>query len=456
MKNRLPSWSRQLKIRHGGVVRKIALDTGAGCPNRDGLYRGGCLFCDSRGGGSGAFLEGRSLEEQILSGLAWIRKRHQTDRVILYFQSYSATYAPFEVFRKQTEEALTLARGAGAQVMGLSVGTRPDLVDDDILDYLLLLKRSGLEIWLELGIQTLDDTGLRYLRRGHDSVCSLEACARARSRGIDVCAHLIAGIPGERHNQLALSAERLSREGARGFKFHPLHVLAHTELEKLYLRGEFLPPSLEDYIETLAEALEVLGPQREIQRLTADARSPHLIAPQWIADKARVLQSCEKRLDRPVAPLIRLAGKEEAPALSETALRSFRDTVAPLYEERGRETFANFASPAPIARRFEEGSVFFAAIRREQVRAMAELRPPAHLAMLFVDGDERGQGTGRALIEAVKDAIVSTPSLLQRSKSLTVNASPNSVSFYRRQGFIGEGEKQADGIRFVPMTLDIP
>ncbi len=446
-----PTWSEQLRTRHGGPVCEITLDMEAECPHRERLTRGDCLLCDSHGGDTGAFLKGQNLKGQILSGLDVARRRFHTDRVILYFQSHSTTCVAFDAFKNRINEALVIAEEAGAIVVGLSVGTRPDLVVEDVLNHLIALGGSGLEVWLELDIQTLDDAGLRYLRRDHDSRCSLDACAKARRKGIALCAHLISGIPGERKDQLARSAERLSQEGVRGYKFHPLHVLTDTELETLFRRGEFNPPSLERYVEAVALALEVLNPEAEIQRLTADVRPPRLIAPQWITAKPRVLQALTDRLSRPVPALVRRAAKGESQALSEVALHSFFDSIAPLYEAEGRESFSHFAAPSRIAQRFDSGSLFLVALRKGQIRAMAELRPPAHLAMLFVDGDERGQGTGRALIKAIKDEILSSS---KTAGHLTVNASPNAVSFYRRQGFLGNDEQTIDGIRFFPMTLE--
>ncbi|QVL37267.1 TIGR01212 family radical SAM protein [Aminirod propionatiphilus] len=453
MTERRPSWAEQLKARHGGPVRKIALDAGSGCPNREGLLRGGCLFCDERGGGSGAFLRGLSLADQIRSGLHVARRRFGTDRVILYFQSYSATNVPLETFRATLGEALILAEEEGASVVGLSVGTRPDLVPDAVLDLLSFWTQKGLEVWLELGVQTLDEKGLLFLRRGHDGASSLDACRRARHRNLKVCAHLIAGLPGEKPHQLALSAERLFREGVAGFKFHPLHVLKGTALELLYKGGTFQPLTLEVYVDRVALALEALPDEIEIQRLTADAREPHLVAPGWIAEKPRFLRALADRLDAPLSPLIRPLNPEEIADAAALVRETFLAEVAPLFPEEGIETFLSFVDEEALAGRLASGHLLFAAVRKGRRTGVAELTPSGHLALLFVDLSDSRRGTGRALVEAVRESALS---LEARPETITVNASPNAAAFYRRQGFVACGEeRERQGIRYRPMALSL-
>ena len=453
MTERRPSWAEQLKARHGGPVRKIALDAGSGCPNREGLLRGGCLFCDERGGGSGAFLRGLSLADQIRSGLHVARRRFGTDRVILYFQSYSATNVPLETFRVTLEKALTLAEEEGASVVGLSVGTRPDLVPDAVLDLLSFWTKKGLEVWLELGVQTLDDTGLLFLRRGHSSQTSRDACRRARPRNLKVCAHLIAGLPGESPYQLALSAERLFREGVAGFKFHPLHVLKGTALERLYEGGTFLPLILEAYVDRVALALEALPDESELQRLTADAREPHLVAPGWVAEKPRVLRALTARLNAPLDPLIRPLEREEIADATALIRETFLAEVAPLFSDEGIATFLSFVDEEALAGRLASGHRFFVAVRKGRRTGVAELTPSGHLALLFVDLSDSRRGTGRALVGAIREVVLSLPA---RPEAITVNASPNAAAFYRRQGFVASGEeREQQGIRYRPMALPL-
>lgn len=291
------SWSKVLKERWGKRVQKISLDMGAGCPHRDGLKTGGCIFCDYLGGGSGASLRGETLQEQIEKGFKVLAKRYKTDMAILYFQSYSSTNMPLD----KLEDAILLAIETGmklGQVKGLSVGARPDQIPKEFLDFLASLEGSDMEIWLELGVQTIDPAGLKWLNRGHGFEAVKRSLELIRNyEQIQLCAHLIAGIPGENPKQLAISAKWLCENGAKGLKFHPLHVLKNTPLEQLYINQTYIPLSMEAYIEKVAEALRYISPETIIQRLTADASSDRLVAPKWISQKAIVVERLKKYME---------------------------------------------------------------------------------------------------------------------------------------------------------------
>lgn len=294
--SRYVPWSVLLKARWGRRVQKIPLDIGAGCPHRKRLDRGGCIFCDSLGGGSGAHLSGIPMEEQISRGFQRLKRRYKTDRAILYFQSYSTTNIPTGTLVGLIEKALAASAQCGTAV-GLAVGARPDQVPLDLLDYLEDLSAREFETWLELGVQTTDPAGLKWLNRGHGLQEVEDALEKKRRRkGILSCGHLIAGIPDEDPNQLALSAEWLSRRGIDGLKFHPLYVLAGTPLERLYSRGAFLPLAAGDYASKVVEALRRTRPDVVIQRLSADAPPFRLVAPEWICEKANVIEMIENRL----------------------------------------------------------------------------------------------------------------------------------------------------------------
>lgn len=294
--DRYRRWSRYLKERFGKRVHKVSLDTGAGCPNRRSLGDGGCIFCDSLGGGSGAFLQGLSLEQQVCRGIEGVRRRYKTDLILLYFQGYSATNVSLPRFEANLEKAFEVASDLST-VVGVAVGTRPDLVPGPVLDVLGALQDRNYEVWLELGVQSTFSPSLQWLRRGHGMDPVWSALEGAFSRNLNVCCHLIAGIPGEPEHQLAESAHLLVRKGVQSLKFHPLHVLAGTPLEQLFREGKFRPIELDDYIDEVFYALRRISPQTIIQRISADAHPPRLIAPDWVADKNFFKQRFEASLD---------------------------------------------------------------------------------------------------------------------------------------------------------------
>lgn len=284
---KLLRWSQVLRETYGERVQKVALDTGAGCPHRHGLTRGGCIFCDENGGGSGAFLRGISLEDQVKKGVQGAWRHYGARSVILYFQSYSATFQPLEQFQRHLKTAVETARGLGACVRGISVSTRPDLLPQGALDVLNVLAERY-ETWVELGVQTVDPAGLKWLRRGHGLEDVEKALRRLSPTPLKVCAHLIAGIPGEAEDQLTQSALWLAARGVDALKFHPLYVTCRTELERLYRAGKFTPLTEEQYLRRLLDALLALPDGTIIQRLMAGVRPALLVAPQWILDKERL------------------------------------------------------------------------------------------------------------------------------------------------------------------------
>ena len=190
-----------LKERFGQRVQKITLDAGLSCPNRDGrVGTGGCLYCNARGSGTGAWGRGQSIPAQMEAGMARLARRYGAARFIAYFQSFSNTYAPVARLRELYEAAL-----APPQVVGLAIGTRPDCLGDDVLDLLAGYARDRL-VWLELGLQSAHDATLARLNRGHDAACFSEAAARAAARGLPVVAHVILGLPGEGPRETAATA----------------------------------------------------------------------------------------------------------------------------------------------------------------------------------------------------------------------------------------------------------
>lgn len=263
---------RHLKARFGQRVRKLSLHAGFTCPNRDGtLGRGGCTFCSIR-----SFSEADAaipLDEQLL---ARRQEMKRAARYIAYFQAYTSTYAEVEELRRLYAEATR-----HEDVVGLCVGTRPDCVPDAVLEILADYRRRGYEVWLELGLQSAHDETLSRINRGHGFAAYADAVARAKRHGIPVCTHLILGLPGESPAMCRATHQRVLELGVDGIKLHPLMIVKGSRMAAEYARGELLAPRLDDYAALAAELIRRTPPQVVFHRVTATAREPTLIAPDW-------------------------------------------------------------------------------------------------------------------------------------------------------------------------------
>ena len=282
-----------LRETFGGKVYKIALSSGCTCPNRDGsIGSGGCIFCSA--GGSGEFAQSSllSVSEQIESAKRLVaRKVPANARYIAYFQSYTNTYAPVSMLRPLFTEAI-----CHPDVAALSIATRPDCLPEDILSLLAELNQIK-PVWVELGLQTIHPATAAYIRRGYELPVFEAAVQALHARGISVIVHLILGLPGERVEDMAASARFVSdllmenRQSADGFKFHLLHVLRGTDLEKDFYDGLVPMMSMESYFEALRACLSVISPDLVIHRLTGDGAKKDLVAPLWSANKKAVLNA---------------------------------------------------------------------------------------------------------------------------------------------------------------------
>jgi len=268
----------------GERVQKITLDAGLTCPNRDGrVGRGGCLYCNPRGSGTGAWSRGLSISRQMEEGQARLGQRYGAKKFIAYFQSFTNTYAPTEILEPLYREAL-----AFPGVVGLSIGTRPDCLEDEVLDLLTALKRDYL-VWLELGLQSANDDTLKRINRGHDVSCFTAAVTRAAARGLETVAHVILGLPGEGPGEMAATASCLAGLPLKGVKIHLLYVTRDSALAALYRRGAYRCLTEEEYVSWVVDFLELLPPQMVIHRLTGDPHPGELLAPEWCLQKSRVL-----------------------------------------------------------------------------------------------------------------------------------------------------------------------
>ncbi len=287
------TFGQSLLARYGERVHKVAIDAGFTCPNRDGsIGRGGCSFCNN----SSFSPNGRAiapLEQQIAAGRKVVAKRTGARLLLAYFQAYTNTYGGVEQLRQQYDRAL-----AQPGVIGLCIGTRPDCVSQKVLDLLASYREEGHEVWLELGLQSSFDETLRRVNRGHGFAGYRRTLHAARRRGLPVCTHLIAGLPGEEPFHVRTTLQRVLDEGVDGLKLHPLHVVKGTRLAGEWRRGEYQPWRFAEYVSLAADLVEMTPAGVIYHRLTGTAREPLLLAPRWCAWKWRVLNGIENELAR--------------------------------------------------------------------------------------------------------------------------------------------------------------
>ncbi|OBQ50257.1 TIGR01212 family radical SAM protein [Halodesulfovibrio spirochaetisodalis] len=280
--NRYLQLATYFRYRFAERVQKIPLDAGATCPNRDGtLSSSGCIFCNPSGSGSGMGLQGMNLNDQWDF---WYNKytRSQNARLfIAYLQSFSNTYGPPE---KLSENLDSIASLQG--VMGVSIGTRPDCINVEKLDIIAKLQLD--EVWLELGLQSAHDRTLTHINRGHSYEDFVQAVTLAAERNINVCVHLIAGLPNETIDDFLQTVEMVSELPIRGIKFHSLYVAEDTVLETMWRNGEYTPMTEAEFIDAIARAVPKVPSTVVVQRLTGDALEGELLAPHWGTPK-RVL-----------------------------------------------------------------------------------------------------------------------------------------------------------------------
>ena len=277
----------------GERVQRIALDAGFNCPNRDGtISEKGCIFCDSRGSGTGAMLyHGKSLEDQISEGRRFAQKRYKARKYIAYFQSFTNTFAPIS----RLEDLYTRALHHEGMV-GIAVGTRPDCVDGEILGLLSSLQEDYL-VWIEYGLQSAHDETLIKINRGHDVACFEGAVQMANEYGLNTCAHVILGLPGESNEMMMDTARFIAGLPIAGVKIHSLYVVKDTALASLYERGKYVCLEREEYAERVVDFLELLPAHLVIQRLTGDPIASELVAPLWAMDKKENLRLIHRKFE---------------------------------------------------------------------------------------------------------------------------------------------------------------
>ena len=281
--------SDHYREKFGCKVYKLSLDGGFTCPNRDGtLGTRGCIFCS----GSGEFAEGGPdpISIQLERAKGRVRSKNKGGKYIAYFQAFTNTYGPVERLRKLYFEAI-----APEEIVGLSIGTRPDCLGEDVLSLLEEANRIK-PVSVELGLQTIHAETARYIRRGYEASIYQEAVKRLKDAGIEVVTHIILGLPGENPDMAVETTKAAVAAGTDGVKFHLLHVLRGTDLEKEYEEGTFQCLSLEAYGQWLKACIAVLPEHIVVHRITGDGAKRDLIAPLWSGDKKRVLNYLHKQL----------------------------------------------------------------------------------------------------------------------------------------------------------------
>ena len=272
------------KEKFGCKVYKLSIDAGFTCPNRDGTVgSGGCIFCSADGGGEFAEKPDSDILTQLERAKKRVRSKNKDGKYIAYFQSFTNTYAPI-----QRLEKLYYAAIKPDYIVGLAIGTRPDCISDECIDLLFEINKIK-PVSVELGLQTVHENSVRYIRRGYENQVYFDAVKRLKAKGIEVVTHIIIGLPYEDIKMVVETTRQAVLAGTDGVKFHLLHVLKNTDLEKDYMKGKFNCLTLEEYAEILKACIKVLPKSVVVHRITGDGAKKNLVAPLWSADKKRVL-----------------------------------------------------------------------------------------------------------------------------------------------------------------------
>ena len=290
---RYHTYSYYLKKRFGQKVMKIPLNVDLGCPNRDGTKgTGGCKFCSAHLGGEFAGDPCDDIRTQFDSVRRMMNNKWSQGLYIPYFQAGSNTYAPVSELRQMYETALGIEN-----CVGLSVATRADCIDGEKAELLgEIAKRTYLTV--ELGLQTVHDSTALAMNRCHTFADFLKGYELLRENGVNVCVHIIDGLPGETHEMMLQTAKELAKLDLHSIKIHLLHVLKGTVLAQMYEQGEFETMSMQEYVNTVCDQLEVLPQELVIQRVTGDGARDELIAPLWSLKKFCVMNEIDKELGR--------------------------------------------------------------------------------------------------------------------------------------------------------------
>ncbi len=288
---RYHTWNYYLRNTFGEKVFKVSINAGFTCPNIDGkVAYGGCTYCSKIGSGDFAGNPKDDLIKQFYDIKNMMHKKWPKAKYIGYFQAFTNTYAPLDVLKEKYETILSLD-----DVIGLSISTRPDCLEDDVLDYLEELNKKT-NLWVELGLQTIHDSTSKIINRGHDYQTFLDGLEKLNKRNIKVVVHIINGLPGETYDMMMQTAREVSKMKIDGVKIHLLHVIKNTPMEKMLEKGMLNPLTQDEYINLVCDQLEILPPEMIIHRLTGDGKRDELVAPLWSLKKWEVLNQIDDTL----------------------------------------------------------------------------------------------------------------------------------------------------------------
>lgn len=287
---RYRTYSEYLKEVFGEKVYKITIDAGFSCPNRDGTISfGGCAFCDESGSFSQVHDSALGVKEQVVTAIEYLPKRLGAKKFLAYFQAYSNTYKPVAELKKIYDAAYCDPR-----VVGISIGTRADCLDDEKLD----LIKSYPFAWLELGLQSIHNSTLELINRGHNYETFEKIYLKAKQRNIKVCVHIILGLEGETREMMLESAKKLASLNVDAIKLHSLTILKGAPIEKKYNEGKISLLEEEDYAELVCDFLELLPKETIIQRLAGSGLCDSLVAPRWVTNRFKTLNLIDAKLEK--------------------------------------------------------------------------------------------------------------------------------------------------------------
>ena len=292
---RYHTWNYALRQTFGEKIFKVPIDAGFDCPNRDGtVAHGGCTFCSVSGSGDMIIAPDEPLPQQFAKEVAQMHQKWpEVNQYLVYFQNFTNTHAPVAVLRERFEQVLNQPG-----VVGIAIGTRPDCLPDDVVDYLAELNQRYY-LWVELGLQTTYETTSKRINRAHDYETYLRGVEKLRRHEIQVCTHLINGLPGETPAMMLENVRRTIQDSdIQGIKLHLLHLMTNTRMVRDYVNGDLSLMEQEDYVQLICDQLELIPPEIIIHRLTGDAPWDSIIGPMWSLKKWEVLNAIDQEMAR--------------------------------------------------------------------------------------------------------------------------------------------------------------